>query len=124
MKNFLTTLLAGFLLMGAASADTNTKCPVSGKDVDSAVTSTVSVKVGFCCAKCQGKFEGDAKMKEDAIQKYAGSKDSPVNKKCPVSGKDVSEANTSTAEKTVAFCCPKCKTAFDADPKKFISKVK
>jgi YHS domain-containing protein len=124
MKHLLFTLLAGLLLIGAASADTNKKCPVSGKDVDAAQTTTVKVTVGFCCAKCQGKFEGDAKMKEDAIQKYAGSKDSPANKKCFVSNKDLGEGNTATAEKTVAFCCPKCKAAFEADPKKYISKVK
>ncbi|MDB6133856.1 MAG: hypothetical protein JWM59_2099 [Verrucomicrobiales bacterium] len=124
MKHFLYALLAGLLFIGAASADTNKKCPVSGKDVDPAHTTTVKVTVGFCCSKCQAKFEGDAKLKEDAIQKYAGSKDSPVNTKCPVSGKDIAKENTATAEKTVAFCCPKCKTAFEADPKKYIAKVK
>ena len=39
-------------------------------------------------------------------------------------GELIAEANTATAEKTVAFCCPKCKTAFEADPKKYIAKVK
>ncbi len=121
---FLTALLASLLLAGAASADVNKKCPVSGKDVDSAVTSDVSVKVGFCCSKCQGKFEADPKAQTAAVKKYAGSKDSPVNKKCPISDKDVADGNTSTATMKVGFCCEKCQTTFEADPKKYISKVK
>jgi YHS domain-containing protein len=121
---FITALFASLLLIGAATADTNKKCPVSGKDVDAAVTSEVKVKVGFCCEKCQAKFEGDAKMKSDAVVKYAGSKDSPANKKCDISSKDVAAGKTADASKTVAFCCKKCQATFDADPKKYISKVK
>ena len=121
---FLAALFASLLLAGAASADTNKKCPVSGKDVDAAVTSEVKVTVGFCCSKCQAKFEGDAKAKKEAVEKYAGSKDSPANKKCDTSGKDVAAGNTAEASTTVSFCCTKCKATFDADPKKYISKVK
>lgn len=124
MKHFLTALLASLFLLGVSSADTNTKCPVSGKDVDAAVTSTVKVTVGFCCSKCQSKFEADPKLKEAAIAKYAGSKESPANKKCDVSGKDVTDGHTAVAEKTVAFCCEKCKATFDKEPKKYIAKVK
>ena len=121
---FLTALLASFLLVGAATAETNKKCPVSGKDVDAAISSDVKVTVGLCCAKCQGKFEADPKMQQAAVKKYAGSTESPVNKKCPVANKDVTDGNTSTASMTVGFCCEKCKTTFDADPKKYIGKVK
>jgi YHS domain-containing protein len=121
---FITALFASLLLLGAASADTNKKCPVSGKDVDAAVTSDVKVNVGLCCSKCQGKFEADPKQQQAAVKKYAGSTESPVNKKCPISSKDVADGNTSTASMTVGFCCAKCKTTFDADPKKYISKVK
>lgn len=121
---FITALLASLFLIGAATADTNKKCPVSGKDVDAAVTSDVKVTIGLCCSKCQGKFEADAKEQQAAVKKYAGSTESPANKKCPISSKDVAEGNTSTASMTVAFCCGKCKTSFDADPKKYISKVK
>jgi hypothetical protein len=121
---FITALLASLFLIGAATADTNKKCPVSGKDVDAAVTSDVKVTIGLCCSKCQGKFEADAKEQQAAVKKYAGSTESPANKKCPISSKDVADGNTSTASMTVAFCCGKCKTTFDADPKKYISKVK
>lgn len=121
---FLTALLASLLLLGAASADTNKKCPVSGKDIDAAVTSDVKVTVGFCCSKCQAKFEADPKMQQDAVKKYAGSTDSPANKKCVVSNKDNADGNTATASTTVSFCCAKCKTTFDADVKKYMPKVK
>ena len=121
---FLATLFASLLLAGAATADTNRKCHVSGKEVDAAVTSDVKVTVGFCCSKCQAKFEADPKMQQAAVKKHAGSKESPVNKKCPISSKDVVEANTATPSMTVSFCCEKCKASFDADPRKYISKVK
>ena len=121
---FLTVLLASILFAGAAAAETNKKCPVSGKAVDAAITSDVKVTVGFCCSKCQGKFEADSKQQQAAVKKYAGSTESPVNKKCPVANKDVVDGNTATASMTVGFCCEKCKATFDADPKKYISKVK
>jgi len=127
MKKLIATLIAGLFCAGSALAEdaANKKCPVSGKDADSAVTSSVSVTVGFCCAKCQGKFDTDAKAKEDALKKYAGSKDSPANKKCVYqASKDAKAENTATASKSVAFCCDKCKGEFEKDPKKYLPKVK
>ena len=121
---FLAALFASLILAGVATADVNKKCPVSGKDVDAAITSDVAVKVGLCCSKCQAKFEADPKMQQEAVVKYAGSKESPVNKKCPIGSKDVAESNTSDASMKVGLCCEKCKVTFEADPKKFISKVK
>jgi YHS domain-containing protein len=121
---FLAALFASLILAGVATADVNKKCPVSGKDVDAAITSEVKVKVGLCCSKCQAKFEADPKMQQEAVVKYAGSKESPVNKKCPIGSKDVAESNTSDASMKVGLCCEKCKVTFEADPKKFISKVK
>ncbi len=121
---FLTAIFASLLFAGAATAELNKKCPVSGEDVDAAVTSEVKVTVGFCCSKCQGKFEADPKQQQAAVKKYAGSTESPANKKCPVSNKDLADGNTTTAAMTVGFCCKKCKTTFEADPKKYISKVK
>ncbi len=127
MKKLIASLIAGLLCAGSALADdaNNKKCPVSGKDVDAAVTSTVSVTIGFCCSKCQGKFGADTKAQEDALKKYAGSKDSPANKKCVYNAsKDAKADNTGTASKTVALCCEKCKTEFEKDPKKYLSKLK
>ena len=127
MKQFIATIIAGLLFAGASQADpaANTKCPMSGKPVVADQTSTVSATVGFCCEKCQGKFEADAKAKTDAVKKYAGSKDTPANKKCIMNaGKDASKDHTATASITVAFCCEKCKAEFDKDPKKNLAKVK
>jgi YHS domain-containing protein len=126
MKKFIATLIVGILGAGASFADdaANKTCPVSGKAVDPAQTSTVNVTVGFCCEKCQGKFETDAKAKAKAVKEYAGSKDTPANKKCPTSGKDASKDHTATASTTVAFCCEKCKATFEKDPKKYLAKMK
>lgn len=120
----IAALTAFLCLAGSAFAEDAVKCPVSGKPVDAAITTTVKVSVGLCCSKCQAKFEGDEKMKADALKKYVGTKDDPANKKCPVSSKDTNTANVVKVEKSVAFCCDKCKTAFEADPKKYFSKVK
>lgn len=46
----------------SASADkpVNTKCPVSGDDIDAAVTTTQDGKtVAFCCKDCIKKFKAD-----------------------------------------------------------------
>jgi len=45
----------------------------------------------------------------------------PVNKKCPVSDKAVS--NDHVVKVAVTFCCGKCKSKFDADPIAFAEKV-
>ncbi len=125
MKALITSIIAGIFMAGAAQADpANKTCPVSGKAIDAAQTSEVSVTVGFCCGNCQGKFEGDAALKDAAVKKYAGSKDSPANSKCDISGKDINKEKTAKASLTVAFCCEKCKGNFDKDPKKYIDKVK
>lgn len=43
---------------------------------------------------------------------------------CPVSGEAVNfHVNTSTSNGMVYFCCPHCVKKFDADPKKYDSKV-
>lgn len=125
MKKLIAALLASLLCAVSANADdaVNKKCPVSGKDVDAAKTSSVSATVGFCCDKCLGKFsEADAKTKNDMVKKHAGDKE--ANKKCPTSGKPVVDGKTATASMTVGFCCDKCKAEFDKDPKKYLSKVK
>jgi YHS domain-containing protein len=126
MKALIASILAGLFFAGAANAGdpANKKCPVSGKDIDATKTSEVSVTVGFCCSKCQAKFEGDAEAKAKAVKKYAGSKDSPANTKCEISGKDLNKDNTATASLTVAFCCGNCKEKFDAEPRKYMDKVK
>lgn len=51
--------------------------------------------------------------------------DKPINKKCPVSGKDVDPKQTSTyKDQVIGFCCGDCKGKFDKEPEKYIGKVK
>ena len=109
-------------LPGARPAAINTKCPVSGADVDAGVTVTHEGQVvAFCCGKCKAAFEAEP-------AKFAGklpkAKPAAVNAKCPVSGADVDAGVTVTHEgQVVAFCCGKCKAAFEAEPAKFADKL-
>jgi uncharacterized membrane protein/YHS domain-containing protein len=49
----------------------------------------------------------------------------PINTKCPITGKDVDLTKTSLYEgKLVAFCCDKCKAAFEKNPKPCLEKLK
>jgi YHS domain-containing protein len=56
-----------------------------------------------------------------AADKKDDKKDPLSECKCPVSGKAVSEKQTSDLDEAkVYFCCEKCKAAFDKDNKKFV----
>ena len=78
--------------------------------------------VVFCCGKCKAAFEAEPAKFADKLPK---AKPTSLNSKCPVSGGDVDEAVTSEhAGRKVAFCCGKCKAAFDAEPAKFAGKLK
>jgi YHS domain-containing protein len=50
---------AGTAKLLEADKPGNAKCPASGKDVDTSVTSTVTATVAFCCDKCKAKFDKD-----------------------------------------------------------------
>ena len=90
----------------------NDKCPIKGDDVAGNALSEVKVK--FCSAACQMKFEKDPGP-------YVSKIDKVPNTKCPVDAKPPKDAEGTL---TVAFCCNNCKGTFDADPSKCISKVK
>jgi YHS domain-containing protein/mono/diheme cytochrome c family protein len=100
----------------------NTKCPVSGADIDPARVSVVdSQAIGFCCEKCKAKFDADPAA---FLSKVVEFQPLPVNAKCPVSGADVDPTFTSQVDgQLVAFCCEKCKAKFDADPAPFLAKL-
>jgi len=121
MSNLKRTFVALVAMVAVASigfaatrkADAlNSKCPVSGKDVDKAKTS--EVKVGFCCGNCKGKFDADPSAALSKVEKLP-------NDKCPMAGKPVGDASSTV---TVAFCCGDCKEKFDKEPAKFNGKVK
>jgi YHS domain-containing protein len=111
----------------------NKTCPLTGKDVNP--TKTVEYEkqlIGFCCDDCKGKFESDPKKYIGKVKEFKKKKaaeeisfDDPINKKCPITGKDIVAGKTSEYEKQlIGFCCMDCVNKFEADPKKFISKVK
>jgi YHS domain-containing protein len=55
----------------------------------------------------------------------AASFDEAINKKCPLTGKDVVAGRTVEYKKqTIGFCCADCVSKFEGDPEKFIKKVK
>ena len=102
----------------------NELCPVSGKAVNDGFTSIFEDQtVGFCCEKCKATFDEDpAKFAEKLGGKQAGA--GPFNTLCPLSGEPVKADQVSTFEGLeVAFCCGKCKGAFDQEPKKFAAKI-
>jgi hypothetical protein len=47
----------------------------------------------------------------------------PVNKLCPVSGKDGDPALIVKYAKKIGFCCDKCKAKFEKDPASFAEKI-
>jgi YHS domain-containing protein len=102
----------------------NKKCPVSGEDVDAAVTAKYTAVLGFCCKKCVAKFkENPDDAKFAAALKAAAGK--PVNTVCPISGEDIDDTKTVVYNgQTVGMCCGKCVKKFSAEPAKFAAKVK
>jgi len=126
MKNILKLLVvASLTAMASVSAEpVNKKCPVSGKDVDPAITAKHSVVLGFCCEKCVAKYKKDPNAEAYvASLKEASAK--PVNTVCPVSGKEVDpEMLVANEDKIIGFCCEKCVAKFKADPKSIMAKVK
>lgn len=63
-----------------------------------------------------------AKAQQEIEAREARNK--PANEVCPVTGKKVDAAHFSVHDgKRIAFCCPKCKAAFDKEPAKFAAKV-
>jgi YHS domain-containing protein/uncharacterized membrane protein len=112
----------------SASKAVNTKCPVSGEDVDPTKTLVYEgVTVAFCCDDCKAKFEKDPKAflaKLNLPTKSPDTASKAVNTKCPVSGEDVDPTKTFVYEGvTVAFCCDDCKAKFEKDPKGFAAKL-
>src|SRR6185436_16205712 len=123
----------GICLAIAAADPINKKCPVTGKDVNPTKTTEYEKHtIGFCCDDCKGKFETDPKKYAGKIPELKNKKssieeisfDDPINKKCPVTGKDVNPTKTTEYEKhTIGFCCDDCKGKFETDPKKYAGKI-
>ncbi|MBI5396739.1 MAG: ribonuclease inhibitor [Verrucomicrobia bacterium] len=102
-----------------AAKPVNDKCPVTGKPVDLAKTVTHEGKViAFCCDKCVACFQQNPKPLLAKLNL------TPINAKCPVTGKDVDPAKTVSHEgKVIGFCCDKCVACFKQDPKPILTKL-
>lgn len=60
-------------------------------------------------------------------QAQSAEKGRVINEICPVMGGKVDKDTPYTAEykgKTIGFCCPSCVTAFNAEPEKYMAKLK
>src|SRR6185503_16758080 len=107
MKTFAVVILA--IGVAVAVADPiNKVCPITGKDVNS--TKTVEYEkqlIGLCCDDCKGKFESDPKKYIGKVKEFKKKKssvdiccadeaaaDEPINKVCPLTGKDVNSTKT------------------------------
>jgi len=109
------SILTCALLLTVSSAfagPVNKECPVRGKAVDG--STSVELKVGFCCGRCQAKFDKDPVA---LLAKVAETADG----KCPISGRDVDEDATSTI--SIAVCCGGCKGKVKKNPKEYLAKI-
>src|SRR6185295_9062996 len=111
----------------------NKKCPITGKEIVSGKTVEYEKQlIGFCCMDCVNKFETDPKKYIGKVKEFKKklpneeiSFDDPINKTCPLTGKDINPTKTVEYEKQlIGFCCDDCKGKFESDPKKYIGKVK
>jgi len=66
-----------------------------------------------------------AATKADAGKIQNVNVEDPINKKCPITGKDIVAGRTSEYKKQlIGFCCGDCVSKFEGDPEKYIKKVK
>ena len=75
-------------------------------------------------AALRAKIKSQGIFVDAGIPLLAAKPAKPINDKCPITGKDIVPNLTSSYEgKLVAFCCEKCKAAFDQDPKPSLAKL-
>jgi YHS domain-containing protein len=102
-------------------------CPVTGKPVSKDhMVSVGETKIGFCCEKCEGKYEkaSDEDKLKMLFSKAAFDKGFTRQTNCPVSGKPIDPAHSVEYKgKKVYFCCPNCPAAFEKDPEKYLDKL-
>ncbi len=114
-----------------ASAPVNDKCLLKpDKDIDPAYTfKHGETNIGFCCANCRSKFAANPEEFADQLAALgkapASTEDGLFNAVCPVSGDAADAAHTvSHDDKTVGFCCARCKARFEADPTAYADKIR
>lgn len=119
MKHILTLIVACSLLAGLATAaeSLNTVCPISGKPVNAAITSTYTKTVALCCNKCKAQFNASPKA-------YLNNIVGAVSGQCPLSKKKSDPSITVSYTREVAFADAASKATFDAAPDKHIKEVR
>ena len=120
---------SNYVLAPPAPTPVNAKCPITGKPAKPEFLVTVEGQgIAFCCNNCKGKFEKDSApflTKIDGFKAKAPAAAAKiVNKKCPVSGRDVDPKFFVTVdEQAVGFCCGNCKGKFEKDSAPFLTKI-
>lgn len=103
----------------------NTKCPMTGKDVDSKYwVESGGQKVWFCCKECKAKAKTDPAA---AVAKaYPADKVIDVkNETCPCLGKPAKEDKTVVFQgHKVRICCDGCEKKFKEEPNRYLAVAK
>lgn len=100
-----------------------TGCPFSGGKVNpKTVVEFDGAKFGFCCEKCQAKY--DAADDKQGLVFAKIDKGFTLQDKCPVSKKPIDVTKSADYKgKKVYFCCGGCPKAFEKDPEKFAANL-
>jgi YHS domain-containing protein len=102
-------------------------CPVMGEPINLAVsTPTDDGPVFFCCKGCIAKYNAEPGKfaKKVAQQRKALEKLAKVQVRCPVTGEPADpKVAIETDGKKVSFCCKGCVEKYQADPKKYATKL-
>jgi YHS domain-containing protein len=71
-----------------------------------------------------GSVSARAEITSDSASALSAAEEKPINKKCPVAGKDINEeCTTKYKEHVIAFCCGGCKGKFEKEPAKFVKNI-
>ncbi len=119
MKHIFCVLSILALIAGAScGADApNKSCPIDGKPVVAANTTTYAKTVALCCTKCKAKFDETPKA-------YLNTLLTAHSGQCPLSKKAITSPVNVTYKREVTFCSAECKAKFDSAPDKFIREVR
>lgn len=118
----------------------NATCPMSGNPISAdAIASYKGKEIGFCCARCLGKFEAaDEAGKEAMYQTVLASQPAAADPAvrvgdpytlgtCAVAGGELGSMGDTIVKvvngREVRFCCEMCAPKYEADPAKYAEKI-
>jgi len=107
-----------------------TICPIMHRPIAKDMSAVYQGKrVYFCCPVCKAEFEKNpepymtAMAKEGVMLEEASG--GMTQTTCPVLDRPINKMDyTDYQGKRIYFCCPDCKKMFEADPVKYMEKVK